>query len=197
MPRFVRDNGTNQTKEGPGVENPHPRSFWCSMLGVSCVDADHTQPTYMTHHTHFDANEYYTYACSEYHVRIPTTQNPLTEQIKLNTFGSPDDPVFLDSLLSYGDSVYSHGTLFEILGTPEKTCLTCMGTPVKTCWKFWQSGRAASAEAAARHSQHARAHTESPPKIISVQAKPKFRKCEFSQLNPNVKKPKIGILELF
>ena len=125
---------------------------------------------------------------SEYHVRIPNTQNPLTEEIKLKIFGSPDYPVFLDSLLSYGDSVYSHGTLLEILGTPEKTYLTCMGTPVKTCWKFWQSGRAASAGAAARHSQHARAHTASSPKIISVQAKPKFRKCELSRLNPNVKK---------
>jgi len=64
---------------------------------------------------------------------------PLTEEIRLKIFGSPDYPVFLDSLLSDGDSVYSSQTLFEILGTPEETCLICTGTPVKTCWKFWQS----------------------------------------------------------
>jgi len=38
-----------------------------------------------------------------------------------------------------GDSVYSSETLFEILWTPEKTCLICMGTPAKTCRNFWQS----------------------------------------------------------
>jgi len=47
--------------------------------------------------------------------------------------------VFPATLLSDGDSIYSDGTLFEIFGFPEKTCLICTGTPVKTCWKFWQS----------------------------------------------------------
>ena len=61
---------------------------------------------------------------------------PLTEEIRLEIFGFPDYPVFLDFLLSDGDSVYSHEKLPEILGTPEKTCLICAGTPVKTCWKF-------------------------------------------------------------
>ena len=56
--------------------------------------------------------------------------------------------VFLDTLLSEGDSVYSRENLFVILGTPEKTRLICMG-PVKTCWKLWQSGRVASAAALA------------------------------------------------
>jgi len=64
---------------------------------------------------------------------------PLTEEITLKIFGSPDMPVFPATLSSAGDSVFSRETLFKILGTPEKTCFTCTGTPVKTCWKFWQS----------------------------------------------------------
>jgi len=60
---------------------------------------------------------------------------PLTEETKLKIFGSPDYPVFLDSLLSDGD----RETPFEMFETPEKTCLICTGTPVKTRWKFWQS----------------------------------------------------------
>jgi len=51
--------------------------------------------------------------------------------------GSPDDPVFLDSLFSDGDSVYLNETPFEILGTPYKTCLIFTGTSMKTCWKLW------------------------------------------------------------
>jgi len=51
------------------------------------------------------------------------------EKITLEIFGSPDYPVFLDSLLSDGDSLYSNETQIEILGTPEKTCLKCTGTP--------------------------------------------------------------------
>jgi len=47
--------------------------------------------------------------------------------------------VFLDTLLSDGDSVYLHENLFVILGFPEKTCLICTGTPGKSCWKFWLS----------------------------------------------------------
>jgi len=46
---------------------------------------------------------------------------PLTEEIRRKIFASPDHPVFLDSVLSDGDSEYSHETLLEILGTPEKT----------------------------------------------------------------------------
>ena len=52
-------------------------------------------------------------------------------------FGSSDSAVFPHTFLSDGDSVYSRETLFEILGTPEKMCLTCTGTPVETCWKCW------------------------------------------------------------
>ena len=52
-------------------------------------------------------------------------------------FGSPDYPVFLDTLLSDGDSGYSRENPFEMLGTPKKTCLICTGTPVKI--EIWQS----------------------------------------------------------
>ena len=38
-----------------------------------------------------------------------------------------------------GTLVYSHDNLFQILGTPVRTCLKCIGTAVKTCSKFWQS----------------------------------------------------------
>jgi len=81
----------------------------------------------------------------EYHsnihsfVHISLMHIPLTEEITLNIFESPDMPVFPAALLSDGDSVYSRKPLFEILETPEKTCLICTGTPVKTCWNFWQS----------------------------------------------------------
>jgi len=64
---------------------------------------------------------------------------PLTGEIRLKIFGTPDMPVFPATLLSDGDSVYSRENLLEIVGTPEKTCLICTGTPEKTCWKFWQS----------------------------------------------------------
>ena len=66
-------------------------------------------------------------------------QYPLVEEKSLQIFGSPDYPVFLDSLLGDRDSDYSWENLFEILGTPEKTCLICTGTLVKTGWKFGQS----------------------------------------------------------
>jgi len=61
---------------------------------------------------------------------------PLTEDVRLQIFGSPDYPVFQSFLWSDGDFVYSRENLFEILGTPVKTCLNVKGTPVKTCWKF-------------------------------------------------------------
>jgi len=63
---------------------------------------------------------------------------PLTEEIRLEIFGSQDSPVFPLFFCIDGDSVYSHEILFEILGTPEKTCLLYTGTPVKTYLKFWQ-----------------------------------------------------------
>jgi len=47
------------------------------------------------------------------------------EEIRLNKIESPDLSIFLIDLLSDGDSVYSRENLFEILGTPEKTCLIC------------------------------------------------------------------------
>ena len=64
-------------------------------------------------------------------------------------FGFPDLPDFWLDLLSDRDSVYSIEPLFENLTTSEETCSICAGTAVKTCWKFWQSGRAASAGALA------------------------------------------------
>ena len=64
-------------------------------------------------------------------------------------FGFLDLPDFWVDLLSDRDSVYSIEPLFENLTTSEETCSICAGTAVKTCWKFWQSGRAASAGALA------------------------------------------------
>jgi len=64
---------------------------------------------------------------------------PLTEEIRLQMFGSPDLSVFLIDFLSDGDSVFPRENLFEIVGIPMKTWLICTGTTVKTCWKFWQS----------------------------------------------------------
>jgi len=52
---------------------------------------------------------------------------------------SLDISVILIDLLSDRGSVYSNKNLFEILGTPVKTCLICTRTSVKTYWKFWQS----------------------------------------------------------
>ena len=60
-------------------------------------------------------------------------RSPLAEEINIKKFGCSDYPVFLETLLNDGDSVYSRETLLEILGTPKKTCLICTGTPVKTC----------------------------------------------------------------
>jgi len=64
---------------------------------------------------------------------------PLTEEIRLQKFGSPDLSVFLIDLLSDRDSTYSRENACVILGFPVKTCLICMGTPLKDGWKFWQS----------------------------------------------------------
>ena len=64
---------------------------------------------------------------------------PLTEELRIEIFGSLDLPDFRVDLLNDGDAVYSRENLFRILGTPVKTCLICLGTPVKICWKFWQS----------------------------------------------------------
>ena len=64
---------------------------------------------------------------------------PLTEEITLTIFASPDLSVFLIDLLSDSDSVHSRENSFEILRTPVKTCLIFSGAPVKTCWTFGQS----------------------------------------------------------
>ena len=45
-------------------------------------------------------------------------------------------PVFLVTLLSDGDSVYSRENQFKCLGTPKKTCFTCTRTPVKNLLEF-------------------------------------------------------------
>jgi len=63
----------------------------------------------------------------------------LTEEIRLQIFGSPDLSVFLIDLLSDRDSVYSSENLLKILGSPMKACMICTGPPGKTCWIFfWQ-----------------------------------------------------------
>jgi len=65
---------------------------------------------------------------------------PLTKEIRLKIFGSPDPPDFRVDLSSDKNFVYSHEHLFQILGTPEKTFLTCTDTPgtlMKTCWNFF------------------------------------------------------------
>jgi len=64
---------------------------------------------------------------------------PLTEEIRLQIFGSQDLSDFPIDLLSDGDSVYSRENSFEISRTPVKMCLICTGTPVKkTCWTSCQ-----------------------------------------------------------
>jgi len=65
--------------------------------------------------------------------------NLLTEEIRLNIFGSADLPNFRVDLLSDGDSVYSREILLKNLGIPVETFLIYTGTPVKTSWKCWQS----------------------------------------------------------
>jgi len=44
--------------------------------------------------------------------------SPLTEEISLTIFGSPDLPKFRVDLLTDGDSIHSRQNLFEIVGTP-------------------------------------------------------------------------------
>jgi len=61
------------------------------------------------------------------------------EEIRHKLFGSPDLSVFLKNLLSDGNSVYSRENLYEIVGSPVKTCLMRTGTPVIFFLKFWQS----------------------------------------------------------
>ena len=51
------------------------------------------------------------------------------EEIILIIIRSSDLTVYLLDLLSAGDSVYSLENLFEMVGTPVKTCLICMGIP--------------------------------------------------------------------
>jgi len=58
---------------------------------------------------------------------------PLTEEMWLERFGSPDYTVVP---YNRGTPVYSCENLFEILGIPVKYCLKGTGTPVKNCWNF-------------------------------------------------------------
>jgi hypothetical protein len=66
-------------------------------------------------------------------MRIQNGIQPLTEEVILRIFGSPDLTLFLPvlELLSAGDSIYSRENLLENLGTHVKTCLICTGTSVK------------------------------------------------------------------
>ena len=66
-------------------------------------------------------------------------RTPLTEEIRLEMFGSPDYPVFPGVLSSDRDSVKSHKNSFENMGTSVKTCLKVTGTLRETCLKFRQS----------------------------------------------------------
>jgi len=79
----------------------------------------------------------FSYVCLNMYVNIHTYM-PLTEEIRLKIFGSPDLSVFLIDLLTGGDSIYSRENSFEMFGTPVKMCLICTGTSVKSCWMFWQ-----------------------------------------------------------
>jgi len=60
----------------------------------------------------------------------------LTEELRPKIFGSLYLLDFRVDLVSDRDSIYSRENLFEIMGTPVKTCLRYTGTPVKTCWKL-------------------------------------------------------------
>jgi len=79
--------------------------------------------------------------------RQSSTRWPLTGEISLKIFGSPEMLQFYHKLLRFYRKVFlvtgtpftQSETLFEILGIPEKTCLICTGTPVKTYRNFWQS----------------------------------------------------------
>jgi len=64
---------------------------------------------------------------------------PLTEELRLEIFGSPDLSIFFTDHFSDGDSIYSSEEFVEFLGNPVKSCLICTGTPVKICRKLWQS----------------------------------------------------------
>jgi len=57
------------------------------------------------------------------HVRDLT----ITEEIRLQIFGSTDTPIFPATLLSDGDSVYSRENLLDIWGTPEKNVFDMYG----------------------------------------------------------------------
>jgi len=48
------------------------------------------------------------------------TYMPLTEEIRLETFGSPDFSGFPGNFLSDGHSVYSRGTRLKFWGLPRK-----------------------------------------------------------------------------
>jgi len=58
---------------------------------------------------------------------------PITEEIRLEIYGSQDLQDFRVDLLSDRDSVYLCENLFENLGTLVKFFWIFTGTPVKTC----------------------------------------------------------------
>jgi len=91
----------------------------------------YTHPDMHTHYVYFHK---YAWICMLTYIHIW----PLTKEIRLIIFGSPDLSVFLIDLLTGGDSVYSLENSFEIFGTPMKTCLIFMVTTVKSRWIFWQ-----------------------------------------------------------
>jgi len=55
-----------------------------------------------------------------HHCTASTDDDDSLRQIFSKMFGSPNYPVFLDSLLCDGDSVYSTENLFKIWGLPRK-----------------------------------------------------------------------------
>jgi len=59
----------------------------------------------------------WTYAISSHH------GIPLTQEIRLEIFGSPDLPDFRADLSGDGNPIYSGEISIEIVGSPVKTCL--------------------------------------------------------------------------
>jgi len=117
------------------LERPTPTTYH-DHIHYICVPRIYCESTVI------DINETYVVSfIALYRVlyRLKIHSRPLTEEIRLKIFGSQDSQGFAASFCIDGDAVYSRETLFEILGTPEKTCWVCTGTPMKTCWKFWQS----------------------------------------------------------
>jgi len=77
-----------------------------------------------SHHAH----TYHTHFFDVYieNFQVDKHTHPLTEEIIIKIFASPDLTVFPWDLLSAGDSVYSRENLLENFGTPVNTCLIKM-----------------------------------------------------------------------